>query len=182
MKSNGGFIVRSHCLTKKMLNYKDGPMNIKQKSVMFVATGCLVGNISFAPGTFGSIIGLPLCFILSKIDWKAALFLTILFIFFSIRIAQEAEGILKAEDPGCIVIDEIAGIMVTFIGLPFNMINVVLGFVIFRVIDIVKPYPIRSLEKRLAGGTGIVMDDVAAGVYSNILLRVVSFFFFQFNH
>jgi phosphatidylglycerophosphatase A len=157
-------------------------MKIKQKSVMFVATGCFVGNISFAPGTFGSMMGLPLCFILSKIDWKAALFLTILFIFFSIRIAQEAENILKLEDPGCIVIDEIAGIMVTFIGLPFNMINVVLGFIIFRVIDIVKPYPIRSLEKRLTGGTGIVMDDVAAGVFSNILLRVVGFFFFQFNH
>lgn len=170
---------RSHCLTKKMLGYKNGPMNIKQKSVMFVATGCFVGNISFAPGTFGSMLGLPLCFLLSKIDWKATLFLTILFIFFSIRIAQTAENILQSEDPGCIVIDEIAGIMVTFIGLPFNMIHVVLGFAIFRAIDILKPYPIRSLEKRLTGGVGIVMDDVAAGIYSNMLLRVASFFCIQ---
>ncbi|UCD32675.1 MAG: phosphatidylglycerophosphatase A [Desulfobacterales bacterium] len=157
-------------------------MNVKQKSVMFAATGCFVGNISFAPGTLGSMMGLPLCFLLSKIAWEAALLLTILFIFFSIKIAQEAESILNAKDPGCIVIDEIAGIMVTFIGLPFNMIHVVLGFAIFRVIDITKPYPIRSLEKKLTGGTGIVMDDVAAGVYSNILLRVVSFFCLQFNH
>lgn len=162
-----------------MLDYKDVPMNVKQKSVMFVATGCFIGNIPFAPGTFGSLMGLPLCFLLSKIDWKAALLLTILFILFSIRIAQTAENILKSEDPGCIVIDEIAGMMVTFIGLPFNMVNVVFGFTIFRVIDILKPYPIRLIEKKWSGGIGIVMDDVIAGICSNMLLRVVCFFFLQ---
>ena len=154
-------------------------MNFKQKSVMFAATGCFVGNISFAPGTFGSLLGLPLCFLLSRIHFPVAVILTILFIFFSIRIAKEAEEILKIEDPGCIVIDEIAGLMVTFIGLPFNTVTAVAGFIIFRVIDILKPYPIRSLERKLTGGTGIVMDDIAAGIYSNILLRVVSLFWFQ---
>ena len=81
---------------------------------------------------------------------------------------------MASEDPGCIVIDEIVGIMVTFIGLPFNMVNLVLGFVFFRVIDILKPYPIRSMEKKLSGGAGIVLDDVAAGIYSNLLLRAAT--------
>ena len=163
-------------MTKKTLDYnKDEPMNVKQKTTMFLATGCFVGNISVAPGTFGSMLGLPLAFLLSKIDWKAALFLIILFIFFSIRIAETAANILASEDPGCIVIDEIVGITVTFIGLPFNMVNVVLGFVFFRAIDILKPYPIKSIEKKLSGGMGIVMDDVAAGIYSNMLLRGATF-------
>jgi len=147
-------------------------MNYKQKSVMFFATGCFIGNISFAPGTFGSILGLALCFLLSKIELTVAVVLTILFVFFAIWMAHEAEIILKAKDPGCIVIDEIAGMLVTLIGLPFNMISVFAGFLIFRILDIWKPHPIRFLERKLSGGVGIVMDDIVAGVLGNIILRV----------
>ena len=152
-------------------------MNLKQKSVMFLATGCFIGNISFAPGTFGSILGLPLCFLLSKIDLLVAVFLTVIFVFFAIWIAQGAEKIVNKEDPGCIVIDEIAGILVTFIGLPFNIISIAFGFLIFRALDIWKPYPIRYMERNLSGGTGIVMDDVAAGICSNLLLRGIFFLY-----
>lgn len=152
-------------------------MNFKQKSVMFLATGCFIGNISFAPGTFGSILGIPLCFLLSKINLLVAVLLTVMFVLFAILIAQEAENILKTKDPGCIVIDEIAGLMVTLIGLPFNIISVGSGFLIFRFLDIWKPYPIRFVENKLSGGAGIVMDDVAAGICGNLLLRVVFFFY-----
>ena len=152
-------------------------MNLKQKSVMFLATGCFIGNISFAPGTFGSILGLPLCFLLCKIDFPVAVLLTVIFVFFAIWIAQRAEKILNTEDPGCIVIDEIAGILVTFTGLPFNIISVVFGFLIFRALDIWKPYPISWMERHLSGGAGIVMDDVAAGIFSNLLLRGIFFFY-----
>jgi phosphatidylglycerophosphatase A len=86
--------------------------------------------------------------------------------------AHEAEIILKSEDPGCIVIDEIAGMLVTLIGLPFNMISVLTGFLIFRILDIWKPYPIRFIERKLSGGVGIVMDDIVAGILGNIILRV----------
>jgi len=146
-------------------------MNLKQKSVMLLATGCFIGNISFAPGTFGSILGLPLCFFLSKINLLIAVFLTVGFIFFAIWIAQRAEKIVNTEDPGCIVIDEIAGILVTFAGLPFNLISVAFGFLIFRALDIWKPYPISWIERKLSGGAGIVMDDVVAGICSNLVLR-----------
>ena len=152
-------------------------MNFKQKSVMFLATGCFIGNISFAPGTFGSILGIPLCFLLSKINLLVAVLLTVMFVLFAILIAQEAENILKTKDPGCIVIDEIAGLMVTLIGLPFNIISVGSGFLIFRFLDVWKPYPIRFVENKLSGGAGIVMDDVAAGICGNLLLRVVFIFY-----
>lgn len=152
-------------------------MNLKQKSVMFLATGCFIGNISFAPGTFGSILGLPLCFFLSKINLLIAVFLTVVFILFAIWIAQRAEKLVNTEDPGCIVIDEIAGILVTFTGIPFHIISVAFGFVIFRALDIWKPYPISWIERKLSGGAGIVMDDVVAGIYSNLVLRGIFLFY-----
>lgn len=152
-------------------------MNLKQKSVMFFATGCFIGNISFAPGTFGSVLGLPLCFFLSKLNLLIAVFLTAGFIFFAIWIAHKAEKIVNTEDPGCIVIDEIAGILVTFAGLPFTVIYIAFGFLIFRALDIWKPYPISWIERKLSGGTGIVMDDVAAGICSNMVLRGIFLFY-----
>ena len=134
---------------------------------MFLATGCYIGNISFAPGTFGSVLGLPLCFILSKIDFSIAVLLTLIFILCAIWIANEAEKILKTEDPGCIVIDEI----LTLFGLPFNITSMTAGFLVFRTLDIWKPYPIRFLESKFSGGIGIVLDDVVAGILSNLILR-----------
>ena len=148
-------------------------MNFRDKSVMALATGFFAGHIPFAPGTFGSIVGLPLCFILSKTKLSVAILFILIFIFFAIWISNMAEKILIQKDPGCIVIDEVAGIMVALLGLPFNTISVAAGFVTFRFFDILKPFPIRYVERRLAGGTGIVMDDLAAGVYSNIALRLL---------
>ena len=63
-------------------------------------------------------------------------------------------------------------IMITLFGIPLNLLYMILGFVIFRAIDIFKPFPIRFLEKNFSGGIGIVIDDVAAGIYSNLVLRV----------
>ena len=142
---------------------------------MFFATGFFIGNIPFAPGTFGTMLGLPLCFLLSMLDFSFAVFLTVIFIFISVFIAHDAEKILKKDDPGCIVIDEIAGMMITLLGLPFNVFYALAGFAIFRLFDILKPFPIRFIEKKLSGGTAIVMDDVVAGIFSNLILRVLCF-------
>jgi phosphatidylglycerophosphatase A len=91
---------------------------------------------------------------------------------FAIWIAHEAEKILETEDPGCIVIDEIAGIILTLFGLPFNITSVSAGFLIFRTLDIWKPFPIRFLENKFSGGIGIVIEDVVSGIMSNLILRV----------
>ena len=139
---------------------------------MCLATGCYIGNISFAPGTFGSVLGLVLCYFLSKIGILPSLFIAVSFVFCAMWIAHEAEKILQTKDPGCIVIDEIAGIILTLSGLPFNITSVTLGFLVFRALDIWKPYPIRLLENKFSGGIGIVLDDVAAGILSNFILRI----------
>ena len=140
---------------------------------MFLATGFYVGNIPLAPGTFGSLIGLPLCFMLAGIQLPPAIITAVLFIGFAVWVSNAAEKILKKKDPGCIVIDEVCGMVVTLIGLPFNLTTAVIGFVIFRILDILKPFPIRTLDKRLPGGIGIVADDVAAGIFANVLTRVL---------
>jgi phosphatidylglycerophosphatase A len=152
-------------------------MQIRDKTVMFLATGGFIGNIPVAPGTFGSLLGLPLCYALAKISLPLAILGAGALIVFAIWIAQLAETITKQKDPGRIVIDEIAGMVVTLIGIPFHLTSAVIGFFIFRALDITKPFPIRNLERRLSGGAGVVLDDVAAGIYGNLLVRLVLYIF-----
>ena len=148
-------------------------MKIRDDAIVFLATGFYIGNIPFAPGTFGTILGLPLCFLLGLLKLPLALVCTMLFILIAIWISHIAEKRLMKKDPGCIVIDEIAGMAVTLIGLPFNLTTGLSGFIIFRILDISKPFPIRALEKHLPGGLGVVADDVIAGIMANLILRVI---------
>jgi phosphatidylglycerophosphatase A len=150
-------------------------MNFANKTAVFLATGLYVGKVPLAPGTFGSLLGLPLCFLLDKIQLSAAIAAVLLIIALATWIADAAERILGRSDPGCIVIDEIAGMAVTLIGLPFNPTTVAVGFILFRILDILNPFPIRVIDKRLPGGLGIVADDVIAGIFSNFLLRILLF-------
>lgn len=150
-------------------------MNFKDRIILFFATGCYIGRVPLAPGTFGSIPGLVIYFAISGIAlWYQIIFL-ILFVLLSIWISREAERILRSKDPGCIVIDETAGMMVTLMGLPFNLFTGLAGFIVFRFFDILKPYPIRYFEKNVPGGLGIVMDDVVAGIMGNLILRIMFF-------
>ena len=91
----------------------------------------------------------------------------------AVWLAGASEKLLGRKDPGCIVIDEIAGMLVTMAGLPFTFFTAVAGFVLFRILDILKPFPIRTLERKIPGGTGIVIDDVVAGIIANITLRIM---------
>ncbi|HHE75188.1 MAG: phosphatidylglycerophosphatase A [Deltaproteobacteria bacterium] len=148
-------------------------MTLRKKIILFLSSGCLLGNMPFAPGSFGTLAGLPICWLLSSVDSSISFILIALAIPFAIWVAGEAEQILEKKDPGAIVIDEIVGMVLTLAGLPFSATTAGLGFVLFRVLDITKPFPIGFLERRFKGGTGIVLDDVAAGVIANITLRII---------
>ena len=139
---------------------------------MFLATGAYVGRIPFASGTFGSLVGLPIVYLLSLVDWRLAAILTAVLILFSVRVADLAEKQLKAKDPGCIVIDEIAGMCVAMLAIPLTLTTGIAGFFLFRIFDIIKPPPARQMETILNGGWGVVMDDVVAGIMANIVLRI----------
>ena len=148
-------------------------MTMRKKVILFLSSGCLLGNMPFAPGSFGTLAGLPICWLLSGIDPWISFILILLTVPFAVWIAGEAEKILGKKDPGAIVIDEIVGMALTLAGLPFNATTAGLGFILFRALDITKPFPIRFLERRFKGGTGIVLDDMAAGIIANITLRII---------
>lgn len=148
-------------------------MSRAERIVIFLATGCYAGKLPVAPGTFGSLAALPLCWLLAQLGWPAALGATVLVIAAAVWVAGAAERLLQRKDPGSIVIDEIAGMLVTFSGLPFTAFSAAAGFVLFRILDIAKPFPIGWVEKRLSGGVGIVMDDLVAGVIANLGCRLL---------
>lgn len=148
-------------------------MKLSSTIVVNVATMGFIGKAPFAPGTFGSMIGLFFYYLMSFFPLLPTFFSIIGFLLFSIWIAGKAEKVLGEKDPGCIVIDEVVGIAVTFFALPVNVFIGVIGFFLFRFFDILKPFPIRFLEKRISGGTGIVIDDVVAGIMSNFILHII---------
>ena len=145
----------------------------KNAIVMYLATGGKSGYSPVVPGTAGSLAALVPCGLLSLLPLPASAIFLIAFIVLSIWTAELAEGLVGQKDPGCIVIDEFAGMMITLLGMPFTWKSALAGFFIFRVMDILKPFPIRYLERTIPGGAGIVLDDVAAGIAAHLVLRLL---------
>ena len=141
--------------------------------VMFLATGAMSGNSPVIPGTTGSMAALFPCWVLSLFPMSYSVILLMAFVVLAIWVAELAEKRLGQKDPGCVVIDEFAGMMITLTGMPFTIKTALAGFLIFRVLDILKPFPIRYLERTLPGGAGIVLDDVAAGIAGNLILKAL---------
>ena len=147
-------------------------MKLQDSAAIFLATGGYVGKIPLAPGTLGSFWGLPAAYFLSRLPVGVGILIIGVFILVAIAVSHRAADLLGQKDPGCIVIDEVAGMLVTLFAIPFNAGTAAVGFVLFRLLDIFKPFPIKALEQRLPGGAGIVLDDVVAGVMANLLLRI----------
>ena len=141
--------------------------------MIFLATGGFSGFLPKVPGTWGTFAGLPLVLLIHKGNALSQTVTVVLFLLFAVWLAGRAEVLLSTPDAGPIVIDEMVGFLISLLWLPLSLPTICLGFVLFRFFDIVKPPPIRSLERQLPGGWGVVMDDVLAGVYTNISLRVL---------
>jgi len=145
---------------------------------MIIATGFYSGNLPKAPGTWGSLVGLLLFFILHTLSFPLYLATVAgLFVVGSFA-AGEAEKILDNRDPGVVVIDEIVGMLITMIAVPATPLAMALGFILFRIFDIVKPFPVNFFDQRFHGGLGIMLDDVMAGIYSLIILQLLVRFVF----
>ena len=136
-----------------------------------VATAFGSGYSPVAPGTAGSAVGLLLFWPLAVSPWPWQVGASAaLFVVGSLAAGREARR-TGLKDPGIVVVDEVVGQWVTLTALPLTPVTAVLGFLLFRATDVVKPWPARDLE-RVPGGWGIMADDVAAGVYAHLLLRV----------
>jgi phosphatidylglycerophosphatase A len=141
---------------------------------LLLATGFGVGYSPIAPGTLGTLIAIPIYFFLSNIPSPLYEITLVGFFFLSVWISENAETFFRKKDDQRIVIDEIVGFLVTMLWVQKTIRFVIIGFFLFRFFDILKPFPIRRLEKKLKGGYGVVLDDVMAGVYANITLQVIN--------
>jgi phosphatidylglycerophosphatase A len=129
-----------------------------------------------APGTAGTLVGIPLYWVFSAMPWPLWLITVAAFTCLAWYVAEEGETLFGRKDAPCIVIDEIAGLQWTLFLIEPTVFHVGLGFVLFRFFDIVKPFPARLFEERLPGGYGVVADDLAAAVYGNLLLQLLTRF------
>jgi len=137
----------------------------------FLATGFLVGKLPFAPGTLGTLVGIPIVLLL-YLDKNLYLFGT-LFLFFLGWVSSEyMVQTLRDKDPEQVVIDEIVGYMLCFLFVEPSLKALVIAFLIFRVVDILKPFPVNLFEN-FPGGLGVMMDDVVGGFITSAVLYLL---------
>ena len=149
------------------------PVRMGRSPVRWVAFGFGVGLLPRAPGTFGTLIAIPLVVLLTFLgSWLYAIVCVVL-VGIAIMVADRVEHQLGQRDPGVIVIDEVVGFVVAMAFLPTKLWIVVIAFVIFRLLDILKPPPIDWVERRFKGGVGIVADDVVAGLLTNAVVHLL---------
>jgi len=141
--------------------------------ILLLATGLGVGYSPVAPGTLGTLIAIPVYYFLSNILSPIYEITLVGFFFLSVWTSENAERFYGKKDDQKIVIDEIIGFLITMLWVPRTLLFVIIGFFLFRFFDILKPFPIRHLEKGFKGGFGVVLDDVVAGVYGNIILHLI---------
>jgi len=143
------------------------PRNFNLKSpVQFLALGFGSGLAPKAPGTFGTLAAIPLFLLCSFLPLSGYLVVTVLVSIVGITICGKAADELGVHDHPAIVWDEIAGYLITMILVPVSLTNIIIGFAFFRLFDIVKPWPISLLDKKVSGGLGIMVDDILAGVFA----------------
>jgi phosphatidylglycerophosphatase A len=132
-----------------------------------------VGNISKAPGTFGTLVTLPFCYLIMQMGSIIYMAITFILTIYAIWAADLYEEQSDKHDAKQIVIDESVGILITLVMLPITWQTFLFGFAAFRLLDIVKPFPISYFDKKVPRGLGVVADDVVAGLLCNIILQVV---------
>jgi phosphatidylglycerophosphatase A len=143
---------------------------------------CGVGYLPLAPGTFGSLVGVGIFLLLARLTTGAPLVAIVLALIVAVTLAgiwagSRIEQLSGRKDPGKVVVDEVAGQMISLF--PLTLFShwstgiVILSFILFRFFDIVKPYPANRLQE-LDGGVGIMFDDLVAGVYGAVVISIIS--------
>jgi len=153
--------------TAKRLTLKD-----LRHPVNFLALGFGSGLAPKAPGTFGTLAAVPLYLMMTSLSNNQYLLLTALISLVGIWICGTSAEILGVHDHSGIVWDEIAGFLITMYLAPSGWLWIVLGFIYFRIFDILKPWPISWLDKHVGGGFGIMIDDIVAGLFAWLCLWI----------
>ena len=139
--------------------------------IKILSTFFYVGYLPLIPGTFGSMAGIGL-FYLIRANPIVLVSFTVILIVIGFFVSGKTEQITQKKDPSCVVIDEVCGMLLSLLFIPYDIKLVIAAFFLFRILDTLKPFPIGRLE-RLKGGLGIMCDDLVAGLYVNIILQAV---------
>ena len=162
-------ILRSKNKIKIPISYLKNPLH-------FLSLGFGSGLMPKAPGTFGTVAAVPVYYLVSDLSLWFYLLFTLLITLAGIFLCSYTSKALGVHDHSGIVIDEIAGFLITMIAVPFSLLNIVIGFLLFRFFDIVKPWPISWMDKRIHGGLGIMLDDVVAGMFALVGLHLLNYY------
>ncbi|ATC93726.1 MAG: phosphatidylglycerophosphatase A [Pseudoalteromonas tunicata] len=146
--------------------------NLK-KPHQFLALGFGLGLAPKAPGTFGTLAALPFIFATMQLGWQWQVLVAVLLSVVGIWLCGKTADDVQVHDHSAIVWDEIAGFYITMIGAAISWQSLLVGFLLFRFFDILKPWPIKLLDKQVKGGFGIMIDDVAAGLFSLIIVQAL---------
>lgn len=138
------------------------------------ATGLGTGYCPIVPGTIGSLLGVALYFVLVKLEPSAYISIIVVLFFVGVFTATRAEKLFEKKDARQIVIDEVVGCLISLLFIPRTNWCIIIGFVIFRIFDIIKPFPANA-SQRLPGGWGIMVDDLIAGIYTAVVINIVVF-------
>lgn len=145
-----------------------------KRLAVLLATSGGAGYAPIAPGTAGSAVGVVIYLLTYKLSAVAQIALVVVVSVIGVWAADEGARHFQRDDPGQVVIDEVAGQLLTLLLTGVGWVGAIVGFFIFRVLDVIKPWPARRLE-HLHGGLGIMADDLMVALYGNILVRVLIF-------
>ena len=145
----------------------------QDKLIVGLATGGFAGYAPVAPGTFGSIVGLGLAWMVGSVALMWQVVLVLLLGGVGVWVSDAACRLFRKADSGRVVIDEIVGMLITMIGIPCTGYWLVVGFLVFRFFDIFKLPPASFFDRKLKNGWGVMLDDGVAGIYANILLNLM---------
>lgn len=141
--------------------------------VHFLSLGFGAGLSPVAPGTAGTLAAIPVYLLLAQWTWPVYVLLTLALLAAGIWLCGQTSRELGGKDHPAIVWDEITGFLITMIGVPPEPVAILAGFLLFRLFDILKPWPIRVLDRSIGGGWGIMLDDVLAGLFAMLALRFI---------
>jgi len=156
-----------------MSNARQWKARLRNWFSIFFATGFGSGFIPLAPGTWGSLVGVGLVWKF----WGESILIQFLWVLLLGALGIWVSGVtcqyFKKQDCQYIVIDEIVGLMITMIGIPITGYELVIGFLLFRFFDVVKPVPVNWVDRKLKNGLGVMLDDVVAGIYGNLIMHLM---------
>ena len=156
------------------INEKYNNMTIKRRIAMLLSTWFGIGFLKPAPGTMGSLAALPFAWVLVDFGgYQALIFAAILITAIGVWTSNIYCQELLEEDPPQVVIDEVAGQLLTLLVVPPTLIHYLFGFILFRIADIVKPWPVNWVDQNIKGGLGIMLDDILAAIYAGAGLLIV---------